>query len=318
MQIRQSSVTAYAPSVRTGVRTRCSDAAGFGTGAVEASNGTITAAQPASAGTLDRVRTQGKLVLGYYTMSNRCRTGPVRQSAGYAVTLCRQVADEVKSELGVSQLAVEWIALTRATACRRCSRGKSTCCAERRCSLKTGRMSPSRCRSSRRISALLRADAPRHCKTYSRNAGAYRPIWRASPFSPIQHKTLTVVAGTSAVDWAKDRASKLRIIGKQDTVDSYETGWRRWSRRLRRALRRPFHLACPGKAQPDASKLRVLTRHYTYEPLAWHWRATMTISALSSIVLDRFYASPKFGETYASVFGRRTWTPSNTSGGLPQ
>ena len=85
----------------------------------------IATAQPAGAGTLDGVRARGKLVLGYYPdaqpMSYRDRSG---NPAGYAVALCRQVADEVKTELGVSQLAVEWVALTRATGMQTVQQGK--------------------------------------------------------------------------------------------------------------------------------------------------------------------------------------------------
>ena len=69
------------------------------------------------------------------------------------------------------------------------------------------------------ISALLRADAPKALQNVlTERPAPYRPIWRASPYSALQHKTLSVVG------WAKDRASKLHLVGTLDQVDSYDAG----------------------------------------------------------------------------------------------
>ena len=68
---------------------------------------------PASAATLDRIRQAGKIALGYRTdarpFSYRDESG---NPDGYAVVLCKQVADSLKSELGLSELAVELVPVT--------------------------------------------------------------------------------------------------------------------------------------------------------------------------------------------------------------
>lgn len=267
-------------------------------------------AQPAATSTLDRVRAKGKLVLGYYTdaqpMSYRDPSGHV---AGYAVTLCQKIADEVKAELGVQKLAVEWVALTPAAGMQSVQQGKIDllCGADVASLTNRANVSFSLPIFPGGISALLRADAPKVLQNVLEARPApYRPIWRASPFSPIQHKTLTVVAGTPAVDWAKERASTLRITGKRDTVDSYATGVARVAKGESDVLfgDRAVLLA-QAKRSGDASKLRVLTRHYTYEPLAL--ALSRNDDAFRLVVdrgLSRFYASPKFGETYQEVFGK--------------
>ena len=73
----------------------------------------LALAVPVIAATLDRVRETGKLVLGYRTdgrpFSYKDESG---NAAGYAVALCNEVAEQVKSELGLPTLTVEWIPVT--------------------------------------------------------------------------------------------------------------------------------------------------------------------------------------------------------------
>ena len=60
-----------------------------------------------------------------------------------------------------------------------------------------------------------------------------------------------------------------------------------------------------AKRSPDAKKLRVLTRHYTYEPLALALaRNNDDFRLVVDRALLRFYASPKFGDAYLEVFGK--------------
>jgi ABC-type amino acid transport substrate-binding protein len=267
------------------------------------------AAQPATAGTLDRVRAKGKLVLGYYTdaqpMSYRDPSG---NAAGYAVTLCQKVADEVKAEIRQQQLAVEWVPLTPTTGMQAVQQGRiDLLCGSDAASLKNrANVSFSLPIFPGGISALLRADSPKALQTVLEERPApYRPIWRASPFSPIRHRTLSVVAGTPTVDWAKERASKLDLIATLDTVDSYDTGVAKVVKRDSDVLfgDRAVLLAL-AKRSADAGKLRVLTRRFMYEPLALALpRNDDDFRLVVDRALIRFYGSPKFGDTYTAVFG---------------
>lgn len=265
--------------------------------------------QPAKTGTLERIRTAGKFVLGYYTheypMSYRDTSG---RAAGYSVTLCQKVADSVKSELGLQKLAVEWVPLTSTTGMPSVAQGKiDLLCGLDAVSLTNrAKVSFSTPVFPGGISVLLRADAPKSLQNLlEQRPEPYRPVWRASPSSPIQHKTISVVAGTPAVPWSMERASKLRILGKLETVDSYGIGV---TKVIRRDVDMLFGdravLLAQAKRSPDASKLRVLTRHFTYEPLALALARNDDDFRLAvDRGLSRFIASSGFGETYRATFG---------------
>ena len=72
----------------------------------------IVASAPASAQTLDRIRDTKTIRLGYESdarpFSFKDEAG---QPAGYAVALCTIVADKAKTELGLTELTVEWVPL---------------------------------------------------------------------------------------------------------------------------------------------------------------------------------------------------------------
>ena len=72
----------------------------------------VSASAPASAQTLDRIRDTKTIRLGYEPdarpFSFKDEAG---QPAGYAVALCTIVADRAKTELGLTELTVEWVPL---------------------------------------------------------------------------------------------------------------------------------------------------------------------------------------------------------------
>ena len=66
-----------------------------------------------AAGTLDRIRQSGKLMLGYRAdaqpFSYRDDSG---NAAGYSVALCQAIADGLKADLGLANLSIEWVPVT--------------------------------------------------------------------------------------------------------------------------------------------------------------------------------------------------------------
>src|SRR3954453_4516658 len=71
------------------------------------------AANAADAGVLDRVRQSGTLTLGYRADAKpfSYKTGS-RQPGGYSVELCRAVAADVKSKLGLNDLKLRFSEVT--------------------------------------------------------------------------------------------------------------------------------------------------------------------------------------------------------------
>ena len=63
----------------------------------------------------------------------------------------------------------------------------------------------------------------------------------------------------------------------------------------------------------------MLTRHFTYEPLALAMaRNDDDFRLVVDRALSRFYASPTFGETYMAVFGKPDADTVEYFRGLPQ
>src|SRR5262245_59093122 len=71
------------------------------------------AAPLSAAGTLDRIRQNGKVLLGYRAdaqpFSYRDESG---NPAGYSVALCQAIVDGLKTDLGLANLAIEWVPVT--------------------------------------------------------------------------------------------------------------------------------------------------------------------------------------------------------------
>lgn len=72
-----------------------------------------TGSGQASAATLDRIKQAGKITFGYRTdarpFSYQDESG---KATGYSADLCQRIAEEAKTELGLSSLAVEWVPVT--------------------------------------------------------------------------------------------------------------------------------------------------------------------------------------------------------------
>ncbi len=135
-------------------------------------------------GTLDRVRETGKLVLGYRVdarpFSYQDASG---KAIGYSVALCEKVAAEVKAELGLPELALEWVPVTLDQRFQAVAQGKIDlmCAADTATLERRKEVSFSLPIFPSGIAAVLRADAPAPLQDVLAGRPASGPIWRASP-----------------------------------------------------------------------------------------------------------------------------------------
>jgi polar amino acid transport system substrate-binding protein len=271
----------------------------------------VSALAPAAqAQTLDRIRDAGKIRLGYekdarpFSFEND--TG---KPGGYAVSLCAAVADELKKELGLSDLAVEWVALgrherleavTSGTADLVCSANSVTL--ERR---KTVSFSIPIFPSG--IGALLRADAPVGLREMlEKGRGGDRPIWRGSPaWTVLEKQSFAAVAGTTSEAWLKERIKTFKLDATVATVATYEEG-------INSVLDggvdvffgdRPILLDAASRS--GYGDLVVLNRQFTYEPLALALpREDEDFRLAVDRALSHFYKSEGFRDFYSEWFGR--------------
>lgn len=268
-------------------------------------------AATAQAQTLERIRDAGKIRLGYekdarpFSFEND--TG---KPGGYAVSLCAAVADELKKELGLSDLAVQWAALGRDERFQAVEAGNTdlVCSAnsvtlERR---KTVSFSIPIFPSG--IGALLRADAPIGLREVLENGqGGKRPIWRGSPaLTVLEQQNFATVAGTTSEAWLNERIKTFKLDATVTTVATYEEG-------IASVLNgstdvffgdRPILLDAAARGK-DSEALIVLNRHFTYEPLALALsRQDEDFRLAVDRALSHFYKSDGFRDFYSEWFGQ--------------
>src|SRR5262245_26735896 len=186
-----------------------------------------TAQAPAGATTLDRIKSAGKLKLGYLTdtrpFSYKDESG---NPAGFSVAVCQQVADAVKAEPNLSGVSVEWVPVTFADRFKAVKEGQ----VDLLCGADTETL-------SRRqdvdfsipvfpggIGALLRTDAPQRLREILSGRPQSNPTWRASAGSLIQTQTFAVVSGTTSETWLNGKLKEFNLTAKVNPVDSFDEG----------------------------------------------------------------------------------------------
>lgn len=73
----------------------------------------IVAPAAAQTGTLEKIRKQGAITMGYVEGSAPFSfTDAGKQPQGYSVDLCREIASSIRAQLGLASLETRWVALT--------------------------------------------------------------------------------------------------------------------------------------------------------------------------------------------------------------
>ena len=263
---------------------------------------------PASAATLDKIRQAGKIMLGHRTdarpFSYQEGAG---KAAGYSVELCEKIAEEVKTELGLSALTVEWVPVTIDDRFRAVQDGRVDllCGADTATLARRKEVAFSIPIFQSGIGALLRVDAPTELREVLSGRPSSRPIWRASPALILENKTFSVVAGTTSESWLAGRLDKFKIPATVATVDSYDAGVQRIVDRSSDVFfgDRPVLLDTAVK-NPSAGDLITLDRLFTHEPLALALqRGDEDFRLLVDRTLSRLFKADEFRDVYVKWFG---------------
>lgn len=266
-------------------------------------------AAEAKAATLDRVRQAGKLTLGYRADARPFAfKDEAGNASGYSVALCQKVADQVKAELGIATLKVEWVpvtlegrygALQQGTVDLLC--GAETATLERRKEVAFSiPIFPGG------IGAILRADSSRQLRQIlTKGKAAQRPLWRATPAQILEQQTFSIIRGTTSEKWLAGRIEKLHLTAKVVPVESYDAG-------IRGVLGRDANvffgdraiLLDAAKRSQWAKALIVLDRRFTAEAFALALqRGDEDFRLLVDRALSRQFMADDFGLLYAKWFG---------------
>jgi ABC-type amino acid transport substrate-binding protein len=223
--------------------------------------------------TLARVRQMGALRLGYYTNARPFTyQDEAGKPAGYAVALCQEIAKDIKADLGLSALSVEFVPATTADRYDLLQQGKID--------LLCG---PSAVTIARRkevdfsipifpggLGALLRKDAPAQIRdVLAGREPPYRPQWRASVALSLQKRTFSAVTGTTSLSWLNTKRSEFKLDAKIVPVESFEAGVQRVLDRSSDVFFAERSILLDAKKRNSSSgDLIVVDRLFTYEPAA--------------------------------------------------
>lgn len=228
----------------------------------------------AASSTLDRVRQTSTLKLGYYSDARPLSyQGEGGKPAGYAIEVCQQMANDLKRELGIPNLAIEFVVVTTADRFDAIKQGKvDLLCGPSVESLSRRReVSYSIPIFPAGVGALMRADAPAQVReVLSGQQPPYRPLWRGSMGLALQKRTFSAVTGTTSLNWLNSKINQLKIDAKVLPVDSHQEGVQKVLDRKSDVLFGDRSILLDAKKRsPSSSDLIVLDRLFTYEPLAF-------------------------------------------------
>lgn len=265
----------------------------------------------AAGGTLDRIKESGRIALGYRAdarpFSYKDESG---KPAGYSVGLCQKVADQVKADLGLAALAVEWVPVTVDDRFRAVQEGKIDllCGADSATLARRKDVSFSIPIFPGGIGAIVRSDASFRLKEVLSQQKPTRPFWRGSPAQLLEQQTFSVLKGTTSEAWLAGRIGKLQIAAKVAPVDSYEAG-------IKRVLDRSSNVFFGDRAilvdawrrSASPQDLQVLDRRFSDEAFALALaRGDEEFRLAVDRTLSRYFMSDAFRETFAKSFGTMT------------
>ena len=262
----------------------------------------------ADAATLDRVKETGHIKFGYVIDA---RPFTYRNSAGdaegYGVTLCGRIANEIKGQLGLAELTVDWVPVMPDNRFEEVQNGSIDALC-----------TPTSMTLSRRhdvsysipvfpggARAALRTDASSSLKTALSEAQVPKPVWRGSPATKTLKDTrVAVVKGTTTEDWLIGREVVFQIGAKITPVPDYKTG-------VQMVIDRKADVffgdrsGILGSVDPSASSdLQILDRMFTHEMYALALpRGDDDFRLMVDRSLSVTYATGDIDDVYKKSFG---------------
>jgi ABC-type amino acid transport substrate-binding protein len=224
--------------------------------------------------TLARVKQAGALKLGYYTNARPFSyQDDAGKPAGYGVALCQEIAKDIKAELGLPSLGVEFVAVTTADRFDSLQQGKIDllCGPSVETLARRKEVSYSTPIFPGGIGALMRADSPSQIQDILiGREPPYRPQWRGSVGLALQKRTFSAVPNTTAMSWLTGKLDEFKIDAKIVPVDNFETGVQNVLNRSTDVLFGERSILLDEKKRsPSGGDLIVLDRLFTIEPVGF-------------------------------------------------
>jgi putrescine:ornithine antiporter len=267
-----------------------------------------TAAQAAATGALARIKQSGKMNIGYVAGARPfVYRDDAGHATGYLAVLCQTIADQVKSELGLAALTVNWTQVTPEDRRQQLQEHRiDLLCGD--AETLTGRryISYSIPVYQGGIGALMRADAsPGLKQVLSGDTQSHRPVWRASPSQILNAQTLSTVSNTPTQRWLSSRINEFQLTAQVIYASSYEEGVRQvLDRKANVFFAEREILEDAVKRSPWSDDLLILERRFTNAPVSLGVaRDDEDLRLLVDRTLSRMFASGEYRGLYAKWFG---------------
>ncbi|HEX6018151.1 MAG TPA: amino acid ABC transporter substrate-binding protein [Burkholderiaceae bacterium] len=262
-------------------------------------------AAASAAGTPDKLKESGKLTLGYSSDARPFSYADAGKPAGYGVELCNKVADALKSDLKLSALTVEFVALSRDEAFRAVEQGRADllCGAaptlERRAVVDFS--IPIMLGGT---SVAIRSDAPLRLVQALSGIESAAPIWRGSTDQAPQRAVIAVVGGAPLEKALASRLRERRIVAELMPVKDVDAGLQALRSGTAHAFFSDRSLLLDAAVRQPAGELVVLDRIYRREIVALAMRRDDDDLRLAvDRALTRLYRSQEVNAIYAKHFG---------------
>ncbi len=258
--------------------------------------------------TLDGIRSSGHVRFAYlpqakpFTSANA--SGAVE---GYGAALCERIAAALKSQLGLPQLAVDWVPVTIDTAAGAVAGGQADvlCTSSNATLARRKTLSFSIPTFAGGIRAVVRDDITPQVREALENNPRTRPVWRGTPAQGMVEATrFATVAGTSSERWLKAKISSFKLNTATVSVPDYASGIKFLLEDKIDVFFADRDVALSAMDDKAAAKLKVLNRQITQEPLALALpRADEDLRLLVDATLASTYSGSDFADLYAKYFG---------------
>ena len=271
----------------------------------------LAAAMPASAATLERIRETGRIRFGYLAdarpFSYRSDAG---DAEGYAVALCQRIAEQVKTQLALPDLTVDWVPVTVEDRLREVQQGNI----DLLCAPTSADARPA-AGSLVLDSGLRRAAIARWCAPMPRGAARRARRERSTHATGVARLArgqgagkdhVRRLSGTTTETLARRAASRaFQIDARIVPVADYRTGLQQLLDRKVDVFfgDRTVVLGAHGSSA-TRKDLVILDRMFTHEPIALALaRGDEDFRLLVDRALSQLYASSEFRELYTKWFG---------------
>jgi ABC-type amino acid transport substrate-binding protein len=267
------------------------------------------AAPAGAAGTLDRVKESGKLLLGYVTdAAPYAYTDAGGSPAGYAVTLCNKVVQALKADLGVS-LTPTFVPVQRDDALKAIDQGKVDLLCGASPSLERRAVVdfsvPIMLSGS---SVAVRNDAPPRIMQALAGKAPSGATWRGSTDQAPARGVVAVIGGSNLEKALIDRLKERRIIVTVTPVKNVAEGVQMLAARNADAFFADRAALLDAVTRSSApGDLKVLDTIYRRDIVAFAMRRNDDDFRLAvDRALSRIYRSNDIGPIYTASFGAPT------------